>query len=144
MTQRAGPASTIMTWGMSLLLSERMRFLAVGGWNTLVGYLVFLACHAWIGNEIGPFFTLILSYVIAVPHSFATQRWLVFKARGAIGRQFLRFLLANSSIFVANLVLLPLTVRLIEADPRVVQGVLVVLLTVVSYLAHKYFSFTDR
>lgn len=144
MIQRAGPASTIKTWGISLLMSERARFLVVGGWNTLVGYLVFLACHAWIGSEIGPLMTLVLSYLIAVPHSFATQRWLVFKAQGAIGRQFMRFLLANSSIFFTNMVLLPLTVHLVESDPRVVQGVLVVLLTVASYLAHKYFSFTDR
>lgn len=144
MNPHAGPASTIKTWGRSLLMSERLRFLVVGGWNTLVGYLVFLACHAWVGGKIGPLMTLILSYLIAVPHSFATQRWLVFKAQGAIGRQFLRFLLANSSIFVANMVLLPLTVRLVEADPRIVQGVLVVLLTVASYLAHKHFSFTDR
>lgn len=144
MIQRVGPASAMKIWGMSLLMSERMRFVAVGGWNTLVGYLVFLACHAWVGNEIGPLLTLIVSYLIAVPHSFATQRWLVFKAKGAIGWQFLRFLLANSSIFVANMVLLPLTVRLFEADPRTAQGILVVLLTVASYLAHKYFSFTDR
>ena len=128
----------------SLLLSERIRFVAVGGWNTLAGYLVFLACHACLGKEIGPSYTLILSYLIAVPHSFATQRWLVFKARGAIGRQFLRFLLANSSIFAANLLLLPLAVRLTETDPRIVQGVLVILLTIASYLAHKHFSFTDR
>ncbi|WP_222937216.1 GtrA family protein [Pseudoxanthomonas mexicana] len=144
MIQRAGPATAIKTWGMSLLLSERIRFLAVGGWNTLFGYLVFLACHAWAGNEIGPLLTLVLSYLIAVPHSFVTQRWLVFKARGAIGRQFLRFLIANSSIFVANMILLPLTVHLAGADPRIVQAVLIALLTVASYLAHKYFSFTDR
>ncbi|MBL8256966.1 MAG: GtrA family protein [Pseudoxanthomonas mexicana] len=144
MIQRAGLVSTIKTRGTSLLMSERLRFLVVGGWNTLVGYLVFLACHAWAGNEIGPLMTLILSYLIAVPHSFATQRWLVFKAQGAIGRQLLRFLLANSSIFVANMVLLPLAVYVVEADPRIVQGVLVVLLTIASYLAHKYFSFTDR
>lgn len=130
------------TLGSPLLANERIRFLAVGAWNTLAGYLIFVLSHGVIGERAGPLVTLIVSYLFAIPHSFVTQRFLVFRSKGAWGPQFLRFVLANSSIFGANLILLPLAVALTSTDARIVQATLVVLLTVASYLAHKHFSFS--
>lgn len=136
--QRAGR----QPWASLLLGNERVRFLVVGGWNTVIGFLCFLLCHWLVAESMGPFGTLVLSYCIAIPHSYLTQRVLVFRSHGPWFGEFLRFLLANSAIFAANLILLPLIVAISKIDGRWVQAALVVVLTVMSYLAHRYFSFS--
>lgn len=122
---------------------ERLRFMAVGAWNTLIGYLLFVAVHFLAGERIGPNWTLVLSYCLALPHSFVTQRLLVFGNSGPWRRQLPKFAAANSVIFVSNLVLLSLASTYLTTNVALVQGVLVALLTVASYLAHKYFSFAS-
>jgi len=142
MTTSLKPDSKPQPWFVLLLESERIRFLAVGSWNTLVGYLCFLLCYWLMGNRMGPFGTLVASYCFAIPHSYLTQRLLVFRSRGPWMTEFFRFLLANSTIFAANLILLPLIVKLTYIDERWVQAMLVVVLTVMSYLAHRHYSFS--
>lgn len=121
--------------------NEQIRFLVVGAWNTLFGYLMFLLCHTLVSQELGPFGILILSYCLAIPQSYMTQRILVFRSKGPWLHEFWRFILANSVIFSLNLVLLPLLVASGDLDARLVQAALIVLLTIASYLAHRYFSF---
>jgi putative flippase GtrA len=122
---------------------ERIRFMAVGAWNTIVGYLFFILMHCLAGERIGPNWTLVLSYCLALPHSFITQRLLVFGNTGPWLRQFPKFITANSVIFVSNLILLSLASTYLMANIALVQGVLVAFLTVASYLAHKHFSFAS-
>lgn len=122
--------------------SEKYRFLAVGAWNTVVGYLIFVAVHLLIGRELHPTATVVIAYCIALPQSFLTQRLLVFRsARGDWRGQFARFLASNSAIFVANLILLPLLVALTHIDPLIGQALFVVVSTIASYLVHKHYSF---
>lgn len=122
---------------------DRLRFIAVGGWNTLIGYLLFIAVHFFAGTRIGPSLTLVFSYCLALPHSFLTQRLLVFGNTGPWLRQFPKFIAANSVIFAANLTLLSLASTYMTKNIALAQGVLVVILTLASYLAHKYFSFAS-
>lgn len=124
--------------------SEKLRFLLVGAWNTVFGYVAFAVIHLLFGEAIGTFFTLVASYAISLPHAFVTQRFFVFSASGPFVPQFLRFTLANSSIFVSNIVLVPIVVAGAHADPLIVQAVFIALSTVASYLAHKHFSFARR
>ena len=122
---------------------ERIRFLAIGAWNTLAGYLIFVVIHLLAGAWLGPALTLVVSYCFALPQSFLTQRLLVFRTRGRWIRQFFRFTAANSIIFFANLMLLPLAVSVTQLDAAIVQAALVAFFTVASYLAHKHFSFAS-
>ncbi|MGY0618353.1 GtrA family protein [Lysobacter sp. A378] len=127
---------------VALCRSEKFRFLAVGAWNTLFGYIVFCFVHIFWGGLLGVIGTLITSYAIALPQSFLTQRLLVFRAAGAWPRELSRFSLASSVIFTSNLVFLPVAVHATGSDPAVVQAAFMVLSTFVSYLTHKHFSFS--
>lgn len=122
--------------------AEKTRFLVVGAWNTAVGYLAFVMVHLMFGEMLGPSLTLVLAYCLALPHSFVTQRVFAFQARGPWRSQLARFALANSIIFAANLVFLPVAVSASGADPLVMQAVFVAVSTVLSFLAHKFFSFS--
>ncbi|WP_046657854.1 GtrA family protein [Lysobacter capsici] len=122
--------------------SEKYRFLVVGAWNTVIGYLIFVVVHLTIGDLVHSTVTVVIAYCIALPQSFLTQRLLVFRsAQGPWRTQFLRFLTSNSVIFGANLILLPLLVATTHIHPLVGQALFVAASTVATYLIHKHYSF---
>ncbi len=125
-----------------LLKSEKLRFLVVGAGNTVIGYACFLLTFALMDPWVGPVAILVAAYLVALPIAFFNQRVFVFRSHAPWLREFGRFLLANSMIFAINVVALPICIRLSEGDPRVVQGGVVMVSTIVSYFAHKYFSFS--
>lgn len=124
-----------------LYANEKLRFLAVGGWNTLVGYLVFCLFHLTLEPRLGVMVTLVASYCVALPHSFLTQRLMVFRSQRRWFPEFGRFVLSNSSIFIANLILLPLAKAATGANSALLQAVFLAVSTVASYIIHKHFTF---
>lgn len=124
-----------------LYANEKLRFLAVGGWNTLVGYLIFVLLHLTIEARWGVPATLVASYCMALPHSFLTQRLAVFHSRGRWLPEFGRFVLSNSVIFGANLLLLPIASAMTGFNTALLQAAFLVLSTIASYLAHRHFTF---
>jgi putative flippase GtrA len=125
-----------------LLGDTRLRYLAVGAGNTVFGYLCFVAVHQLAGARLGTLATLVLAYAIALPVTFLAHRNLVFRHNGALAGQVVRFTLANTSIFAANLLVVPLLVDRLGWAPLRVQFGFVAAATVISYLVHKHWSFT--
>ena len=124
------------------LKSEKLRFLVVGAGNTLIGYVCFLLMFALLDPWVGTVAILVAAYLLALPIAFVNQRLLVFRSRSPLLREFGRFLLANSTIFLINVVALPICIKFFEGDARVVQGGFVMVSTIASYFVHKYFSFS--
>ena len=125
-----------------LLADTRLRYLAVGAGNTVLGYLCFVAVHQLAGARLGTLATLVLAYAVVLPVTVLAHRGLVFRHGGAFARQALRFTLANTSIFAANLLVVPLLVDRLGWEPLRVQFGFVAAATVISYLVHKHWSFT--
>ncbi|UJB20131.1 MULTISPECIES: GtrA family protein [Lysobacter] len=135
---------TPMKWLRHTWQSDKRRFLIVGAWNTVFGYLAFAATHLLSGEAWHPTATVVVAYCIALPQSFLTQRLLVFqRTQDDWRKQFLRFLGSNSAIFAANLILLPLFVAATRTSPLFGQALFVAGSTVASYLVHKHYSFAD-
>ena len=127
-----------------LVDDERVRFLFVGGINTLVGYGLFVALYLGVGHWIGYLGSLYLSYVLGVTSAFFLHRRITFRAQAAEGSQWLAFL-RFSSVYVVTLVIntigLPLLVEFGHLSPIGAQAIMVVVATLISYVGHKYFSF---
>ena len=127
-----------------LVDDERVRFLFVGGINTVVGYGLFVALDLSVGHWLGYLGCLYLSYVLGVTSAFFLHRRITFRAQAAEGSQWLAFL-RFSSVYVVTLVIntmgLPLLVELAHLSPIGAQAIMVVVATLISYVGHKYFSF---
>jgi len=130
-----------MPYLTTALRDQRIRFRIVGAWNTLAGYLIFVGIHILIGSKFGNAAVVVVAYALALPLSFLMQKLFVFQSDGAWLKQFGRFVAANSLVFVANLLFLPLFVKITGVDVLVSQALFVLASTVISYLAHKHFSF---
>ena len=123
------------------LHSQQLAFLVVGGINTLVGLGAFAAFHALLGDRIGYMGALVLAYAVAIVIAFLLHRRFVFKVSGHWARDLLRFTTVQASSLAINAVLLPLLVEVGGLHPLLGQTIATGLTVILSFFAHKYFSF---
>ena len=126
-----------------LLAEERVRFLIVGGVNTLLGYGLFVAFEVTLGRYIGYLGSLYASYAIAIVVAFVLHRRFTFRVSGtgSVMVDFLRFVSVHVVALLINTAALPLLVEVFGLPPIVAQAIVVVVTTLVSYFGHKFFSF---
>ena len=129
-----------------LINDQRVRFLMVGGFNTVFGYALFVLFELTFGKHVGYLVSLYLSYAIAIVVAFFLHRHFTYRVAGT-GNIFLDFARFTSVYIVSlaiNSVALPLLVEIGGLAPILAQVFVVGITTVVSYFGHKLFSFRRR
>ncbi|WP_241989337.1 GtrA family protein [Cryobacterium serini] len=128
---------------MRLLRDQRVRFLAVGATNTLVGYLVFSAFTLWVFADVylGYLLSFALSYVVGISLAFVLYRRFVFVVHGHVLRDFARFVSVYLAAIGINAAALPLLVEVVQVPPLLAQLLILVVTTLLSFFGHKKFSF---
>lgn len=117
------------------------RFLLVGGYNTVFGYVVFVALYYWIGDSVHYNIVLLASYVISVTNSYLLQRRFVFSSQSRRMAEFLRFNEVNLAGMVINMGLLSLAVTYVTPNVAIAQAVALVFTIVFIYAGHRLYSF---
>jgi putative flippase GtrA len=134
--RRRGEGGGAVIWD-----SERFRFLAVGAYNTLFGYVAFVLLYTWLHERMHYLVIAVIAHVIAVINAFFAHRILVFRARGNLLPDFVRFnvtTLGSTAIGLAGLALL---VDLGGIHPLLAQGMVMAVTVIITYVAHKRFTF---
>jgi len=146
--QEGGPVVPRPGLLLRLIRDQRIAFLLVGAFNTGLGFLLFVvfsltvghAVEASWGKEAASVLTLICAHVVGTCVAFVLHRTLVFRVRGRVWVDFVRFQAVYLVAFSINLVALPLLVFL--GLHRIFAQLLITVVTViVSWFGHKYFSF---
>ncbi|KGJ77091.1 hypothetical protein GY21_08390 [Cryobacterium roopkundense] len=127
----------------ALARDQRIRFLAVGGTNTLVGYVLFSAFTLWVFHDIylGYLLSLAVSYVVGITLAFVLYRRFVFPVHGHLLRDFARFVSVYLVAIGINAAALPLLVEVARVPPLLAQLLILVATTLLSFFGHKKFSF---
>jgi putative flippase GtrA len=128
---------------VKLLGDERVRFLIVGGINTVLGYGLFVVFYVSLGESIGYLGSLYASYAVAIIAAFLLHRRFTFRVNGTGSAvvDFLRFAGVHAVSLVINTVALPLLVEHAGLHALVAQALIVVVTTLISYFGHKLISF---
>lgn len=129
---------------LRLIKDRRIAFLAVGGFNTVVGYLWFVLFQVTIGQAWGYMWALIVSHVASVLCAFVMHRRFVFRVVGHWWRDLLRFEIVQLTALGVNIVALPALVEIVGLTPLVAQALVVVVTVTFSYFAHRHFSFRRK
>ncbi|WP_156296426.1 GtrA family protein [Mycobacterium paragordonae] len=131
-----------------LFHDQRMAFLMVGAINTIVGFSIFVACSVSVGHFVdhrfgtvaGSLVTVGLSHVLGVLFGFVMHRRLVFRVRGHVLRDLIRFESVYLTALGINAVALPVLIELgLQRIPA--QAIITATLTLLSYFGHRHFSF---
>ena len=127
----------------------KIRFLVVGVWNTIFGYLVFVGFDILFTS----FFTkryvsymsaAVLSNVLAIINAYIFHKYITFKSKikgVGIIVEFLKFSTTYIVTFCLSLILLPFFVEVMNLDPKIAAAVVILCCTIISYLGHSRFSF---
>ncbi len=136
----AGPDGPLLR----LIKDRRVAFLIVGAINTAVGFGWFTLFTFTLERWIGYMGVLVLAQIVSVLCAFVLYRKFVFRVRGHVLRDLVRFSMVYVVAFLVNAALLPLLVELVGLHVLLAQALIVFVTTVVSYLGHRYFSFARK
>lgn len=130
----------------------KVKFVLVGIWNTIFGYIVFFVLdtvfeNLFIKRYFAYMLAMILGQIIATSNAFIFHKYITFKSniRGkGIIFEFLRFCLTYVVTFTLSLILLPFFVELINVHPRISAAIVMLICSVISYFGHSRFSFVKK
>jgi len=120
---------------------QEIRFLFVGGLNTVVGYgtyilFVFLGINYLISNT--------MSTIIGVAHSYLWNRFFTFKSKEKALQEILKFISVYLLSYFIGLGVLYLVVQKFGINEYIAGLINLVITTFISFFGHKYFSFRRR
>ena len=133
--------------------NQLLRYLVVGVWNTLFGYLCFAGLTALLASRIPESYLAasLLSNFLNISVSFLGYKWFVFRTRGNYLREWLRCLGVYSFSIFFSLLALPVVVVLLRRHtafatqaPYIAGAIIIGLGVFFSFFGHKHFSFSTR
>ena len=128
-------------WLRRLISDQRFRFLVTGGINTAFGLLVFTGLDLALRDVLNYLVVLLFAHVIGVLEAFYLYRQTVFRVRGNLLPDLLRFESVYLVALAVNFALLPLLVE-VGGLPVIGSQFLIVGITALfSFFGHKHFSF---
>ena len=123
-------------------LPQKLRFLLVGGFNTLFCYGLFVLMVAL--NGISYKAALVVVYIISTNVSIFTQRYYVFHSFGNFKTEYIKAWGVYISVMLINYVAMYLMVDVWAINESIAQAIYTILITIFTYVAHRYFSFGHR
>ncbi|WP_421734408.1 GtrA family protein [Cellulomonas sp.] len=135
------PGSPAPTRLRALLDSEGLRFVLVGGVNTVFGFGIFALLQSTLGTVVHYLVVLVVAQVVAVLEAYVLQRYVVFRARGRWWRDLVRFSSVYAVAFAVNAAALPLLVEVLHMAVIPAQAVVTAAVALGTFLVHRNFTF---
>lgn len=133
---------------LRLVRDRRVAFLLVGGTNTAIGFAFFVFFDLTVGAYVdanvnrvaGSLATLACAHVLSVLCAFVLYRRFVFRVKGHVWRDLVRFEMVYLVSIGINAVVLPVLVQF-GLERIFAQAMILVVTTLISYFGHQHFSF---
>jgi putative flippase GtrA len=130
----------------------KIRFIIVGIWNTIFGYLVYISLDSlfsWLFSKryVAYMSALVFANIIAIINAYIFHKYMTFKSRiKGIGiiYEFLKFSLTYLVTFCLSLFLLPFFVEIMGIQPKIAGACVILCCTIISYLGHTRISFYKK
>ncbi len=123
-------------------INQKIRFLLVGGFNTVFAYGVFVGLYQLAGLNYN--LALITQYFITVNVSIFTMRYYVFQSHGNLKAEYVKAGSVYVGMYFFNAFALNFFVIVLNLGPVIGQALYLVVSTIITYILHKYFSFRNK
>jgi len=127
-----------------LLSREKIRYLLVGGFNTLVGYFIGIAIYKALGSNLGIIWVGIISNIFSITVSFLSYKTLVFKTKGMWLTEYMKSYMIYGGIVVISILFLWLFVEKMNISIWLSQALVIGVTVTISYLGHSRFTFRRK
>jgi|TARA_B110000037_G_scaffold141726_1_gene160340 putative flippase GtrA len=127
-----------------LLHQKPSRYLLVGAYNTVFGYLFFVLIFHYFSSTISHYLLLGLCHLIGTTHNFFSYKFFVFKEQVSNFRNYLKFNLVYVFTFLLNLGLFIVLTKIMNWNLYLSQALIISVIAVLGYILNKYFSFSNK
>ena len=117
------------------------RFLVTGVWNTAFGAIVYIVLYEGLKQWVNYLVLLIPGNILAITNAYICYKLFVFKTRGNIIREYLRFYVVYGGAMLLGFVLMFVLVDGLKLNPVAAQVLCVPISIVFSYCSHRNYSF---
>ena len=124
-------------------LSDKIRFLFVGGFNAGVSYLIYSAFCIVLGDSAYQI-ALALAWAISSIVSYTTQKFLVFEGKGNWIKEYLKCCTTWFFSYLINAGLLEFIVKILHLNVFVVQIVATIVSAIFTFVFFKKFAFRKK
>ena len=124
-------------------LSDKIRFLFVGGFNAGVSYLIYSAFCLVLGDSAYQI-ALAFAWAISSIVSYTTQKFLVFEGKGNWVKEYLKCCTTWFFSYLINAGLLEFIVKILHLNVFVAQIVATIVSAIFTYVFFKKFAFRKK
>ena len=125
----------------SKLVTNKVRYLTVGGFNTVVGYFIGVFGYMIFHDYLPLVMIGVISNILAISFSFVTYKLFVFQTQGRWITEYLKSYVVYGSSALLGIGLLWLLVGQLTVSIWFAQGIIIIITITVSYLGHSRFTF---
>lgn len=125
-------------------LPQGLRFLLVGGYNAVFGYLLFSILYYIMGNSLHYSVILLISYFIGVFNNFVVFKIFVFNTKGNWLKECISTYVSYAVLYPLNTILLFITIDLYGLSAYIGQGISVIIMPIITYFVLKIFAFSNK
>ena len=118
-----------------------VKYLLVGTWNTIFGYLLGLLLYKLFGASLHIIVVGLMISFLSVTMSFLTYKIFVFKTSNFWVKEYLRSFLVYGAATISNVFLIWILVDFIKIHFWLAQGMVTPIMVLFSSLGHKKFTF---
>jgi len=129
---------------IQMLNQKNIRYLLVGGINTIVGYSIGIAIYKALASNLGIIWVGILSNIISITVSFLTYKIFVFRTKGMWVLEYVKSYLIYGGTAVISIFFLWFFVEKMNISIWLSQALVIVVTVIISYLGHSRFTFSRR
>ena len=122
-------------------LPQQLRFIIVGGFNTVTAYLLFVFFIKVIALPYQ--LAIIVQFFLSVNLSIFSMKHCVFCSHNSIKQEYLKAWNVYLLMLVANYLFLWITTDILHFNILYSQAVFTVLSTILTYLLHRFYSFRN-
>jgi putative flippase GtrA len=118
-----------------------LRYLLVGGLNTLVSYIVFFVIWSLWGANLTHLVCLVLSYLITTWPAYLAQKKFVFDTQVSIRESLLKYQAVTITSFFVNAASLEFMVTIFEWEVTLAQATSLLFTAAVVFGIHRFWTF---
>lgn len=123
-------------------IPQKLRFLLVGGFNTVAAYLIFTALYFLFNHRY--MLSVVIQWVISINISIATMRYYVFQSKGSFIKEYIKAIGVYVYMLLFNMAWLFVFIETLHVNALISQACYLLASTIITYLSHKYFSFRAK
>lgn len=124
-------------------ISDKIRFLFIGGVNAAISYIIFAAAVFILGQEHYQL-CVILQWTLSSVSSYFNQKFFVFCTKGNYLKEYLKCCSTWVVSYFINVIILELLVRYVIKNVYISQILSIFLVSIITYVLFKYFAFKDK